>query len=157
MKNINRGVLLSTIILVSSCTVGGEMMDWPYCDLPDYVSSYETITIELVNNSISGNNNDTQIYKYYSESPEVVLAFYNVIEGMHRSPKKTEQNFDKYWQKVSIDFKKENLNYKFEYYELSMKDGYFVFNEDDIYGFKGNFYGVALSVIGENSDKLTRL
>lgn len=149
--------LLSTITLLSSCNVGGEMDNWPYCDLPDAVSDYQTVFVETIVNHFPENGGQTETHRYFGESPEIVLEFYHIIESMHVAPEKAERNFDEYWQKVSINFEKQDLDYKFEYYELSLADGYFVFNKGDIYEFKGDFYSVISNNVKKNLDKLTEL
>lgn len=156
MKKIQLLVLsLFPTIFFSSC--GGHMDDWPYCDLPDDLANYTTVTIEIIKKDYKNNYDKVRNDKYYSDSSEVVLNFYNLIENMHVSPKATNKTFNQYLDKVSIIFEKHDLNYTFDYYELSMADGYFVFNFQEIYEFRGNFYGVVSNAISQNSEKLIKL
>lgn len=144
MRKGRRIVLgLLPIFFLASC----GMEKWPYCDLPNAVATYGSIFVETIVNHPSNNGSQTKIHKYSSESPEVVLAFYKAIEAMHVAPKKSYRVFNAFWQKVSILFKKEDLSYKFQFYELKMTDGYFVFDNGDIYAFKGDFFSVTESVV----------
>ena len=143
------------ILFMSSC--GGHMDDWPYCDLPDSVANYDSVTIEIIEKDTKDAGKIITNEKYFSNHSEIVLDFYDLIENMHVSPKSTNQTFEKYWQKVSIFFEMDDLNYTFEYYELSMTDGYFVFDFKETHNFKGDFYGVVLNAITKNADKLRKL
>lgn len=133
------------------------MDDWPYCDLPDDVANYTSITIKIIKKNYKDDYKIIRNDVYHSDSSEMVLNFYNLIEYMHVFPKPTTKNLTDYIEKVSIIFEKDDLNYTFDYYELSMTDGYFVFNFKEIYKFKGNFYGVVSDEISKCSDKLVKL
>jgi hypothetical protein len=146
--------LITSIFLVSC---GGDMDGWPYCDLPDSVANYDTVTIEKIEKDSNNEGKIISNEKYFSSSRETVLAFYNLIESMHVSPEKTNKTFDEYWQKVSINFEKDKLSYIFDYYELSITDGYFVFNFEEAYKFKGDFYSVVSNAINEHKDTLIKI
>lgn len=59
-KHIALGLLIA-IPFLSSC--GGDMDDWPYCDLPDAVASYETVTIEMIQYSFYEDDEPPEIHK----------------------------------------------------------------------------------------------
>lgn len=147
--------LLVSICVLTSC--GVNMQDWPYCDLQNEIETYDKVTIEMIyDNSVLGDGG-IEKHTYIGNSNEIVLKFYNVIEYMHRSPKIKNKTFENYWQRVSLIFEKEGLSYIFEYYEMAITDGYFIFNKQEIYEFRGDFYGVIQDFISKNMNFLNEV
>lgn len=159
MKNRKPFLLgfLSATIILNLCNCGGEMDNWPYCDLPDTIASYESLTIKIIVNDLPNAGGETETHEYFSDDSEMVLEFYNFIEAMRVSPKKTYKTFENFYAYVLLDFKKSNTNYYFEYYELALTDGYFIFDKKDIYEFKGDFYGAIDDNIQKNMNMFIEL
>jgi len=149
--------LIASITFLSSCN-SDNMDGWPYINLPDEISNYQSVSIEMIENEIESLESNSENLKYFSESNEMVLLLYNTIENMQQAPQKTENQLDgNYWQKVSVIFEDVSLDYKFEYYSYGVTDGYFIFDDQSIYEFKGDFYSVVKNCINKNLDSFIKV
>lgn len=147
-----------TIIAMSMLTgCGGEMDNWPYCDLPDEISQYQNVNIEISKNNSYPQNDDITTSKYVSVTENAVVEIYNMIEHLHVSPKSVNIEFTSYVDKVSIKFSNDISDYVFEFYALGITNGYFVFNSESTYEFKGDFIGAITSFLEQHNSDLTKV
>lgn len=140
--------IIIAMSLLTGC--GGEMDDWPYCDLPDEISQYQNVNIEISKNKSYPKNDDITTSKYVSVTENAAVEIYKMIEHLHVSPKSVDIKFASYIDKVSIEFNNSISDYVFEFYALGITNGYFVFNNETTYEFKGDFVSVITNFLDHN-------
>lgn len=134
--------LVFAISTLSSC--GGDMYGWPYCSLPIRAEDASALEIRI--------SHDTgypyEEYRitdstYYTEEATAINSIYEMIQGCHRSPSAIDRVFHRYWFLVDMMFSQDESDpYRFEFYSLGVTNGFFVFDEETTYRFKGDFLGL---------------
>ncbi len=110
--------LLISSISLTSC--GGDTTYWNYIEIPNYVSSYDKVTLEFKGES--GNRT------YESENPTMVLAFIKTFESSKVSPWTIEKPLE-FVDGVKCTFS----NSTSEYYVCVNNHSQVYINEDGIY------------------------
>lgn len=137
-------VMLSCLFMFILCSCGGNMKGWPTLDLNLDIESYDEVSLEYHHRSAHSDRMPLDIDRDYygtSADKEIISEVYQSIDGrLYSEETYNKIDTENYWSKVVITFWKDGkAGYTFTFYEYSVQNGYFIFDNGEIHKYLGDF------------------